>query len=106
MQPANILIAGGTGLIGSHLIPRLQAEGDIVSVLSRKKNQKSANSYLWDPSKGEIDKNALLNTTAIFNLAGSGIADHRWSDNYKKQIVDSRIQSAQTLFDTLKTTPH
>jgi uncharacterized protein (TIGR01777 family) len=106
MTMNNILITGGTGLIGSHLISRFEAEGKIVSVLSRGNHHKGITSYHWDPSKNEIDPLALDGPTTIIHLAGAGIADRRWTESYKRKIVDSRVRSADLLFHSLKKQKH
>lgn len=102
----SILITGGTGLIGSHLIPRFEAEGNSVAILSRGGKQKGVPSFSWDPDAGTIDPQALDNVNTIIHLAGAGIADKRWTKSYKQRILDSRIKSAETLFHCLKNNRH
>src|SRR3546814_1156025 len=87
----NILITGGSGLIGKHLIERLQAEGHPVSVLSRNpENVKGVKAFYWNPQKQEIDRYCLLGINTIIHLAGEGIADKWWTSERKKEIVESR----------------
>lgn len=102
----NILITGGTGLVGSHLIPRFEAEGNSVAVLSRSGKQKGVASFKWDPDAGTMDLQALDNVNTIINLAGAGIADKRWTESYKRKILDSRVKSAEVLFHHLKNNRH
>jgi uncharacterized protein len=101
-----ILITGGTGLIGSHLIPRFEAEGKIISVLSRTPKHKAIATFQWDPDANQIDTAAFENVNTIIHLAGAGIADKRWTPSYKKKIVDSRVKSTDLLYRTLKTQKH
>ena len=101
----NILLTGATGLVGKQLIPALQAKGYKISILSR--NQITINNvevYLWDVYKQTIDSNALKGIDTIIHLAGEGIADKKWTEERKKQIIDSRVLSAQLLFKTIKET--
>ena len=84
----HILLAGGSGLIGSHLIKLLLKEGHSVSVLSRrKKNIQDVKCFQWDVEEGYIDINALKNVTTIINLSGQGIADKAWSEQRKKELL-------------------
>jgi uncharacterized protein (TIGR01777 family) len=99
----NILITGGTGLIGKHLTQLLLEKGHKVSLLSRKKeNIPDVKVYLWDIEKGLIDDDALKNIDYIIHLAGAGIADKRWTDKRKQEIIDSRIKPIQMLDKHLK----
>lgn len=93
-----VLITGGTGLVGSRLSSLLQEKGYDVAMLSRNPGQKGTiKLYQWDLNKGFIDESAFKDTFAIIHLAGAGVADHRWTNAYKKEILDSRVKSAQLL---------
>ncbi|WP_020530165.1 TIGR01777 family oxidoreductase [Flexithrix dorotheae] len=104
MSKINILITGGTGLIGSRLTELLLEKGHGVSYLSRSKKQGdgSINYYHWDPSKGEIDQEAIDSADYIIHLAGASVADSRWTDSRKKVILKSRQETARLLFDGIK----
>lgn len=99
----NVLITGGTGLIGRHLSNRLQDSGYNVSLLSRRPVHNAVFSvYKWDPEAGTIDPEAISNADFIIHLAGAGLGDSRWTEKRKKEILDSRIKSAGLIFDKLK----
>ena len=89
-----ILIAGGSGLIGSALSTELTALGYEVIILSRRTGP---GKITWDPSAGNIDIDRPLQVEAIVNLAGSNLSDGRWTKKRKKDILSSRLQSAETL---------
>ena len=96
-----ILITGGTGLVGRHLSRKLLAKGYEVVMLSRTAGVRNGiKLYEWNPAKGIINPSAFHNVQHVIHLAGAGIADHRWTDAYKREIYDSRIQSTQLLVDT------
>jgi uncharacterized protein (TIGR01777 family) len=100
----NILIAGGTGLVGQVLCQKLASRGHKVSLLSRHpKEDARLKQYEWDPEKGKIDIQAIEEAEVVVNLAGAGVADRRWSSSYKKQILDSRVKSTQLLLRAIKT---
>lgn len=94
----NILITGGTGMIGHRLTELLLAKGHKVSYLSRKKEKlPNVEVFQWDIQKGYIEEGALEKTDYVVHLAGAGIADKRWTDERKKEIIDSRIQPIELI---------
>ncbi len=101
-----ILITGGTGLIGKALGQKLIEKGYQVIILTRKLPQQSTTaniSYaLWDVEKQTIDKSAIANADAIIHLAGAGVADKRWREKRKQEIIDSRVNSSKLILDSLK----
>lgn len=101
-----ILITGGTGLVGQHLAKLLSRQGHKVALISRSPLRSEFKTYVWNPGKKEFPAEALADTEVIVHLAGSGIADRRWSKSYKQEILKSRTDSAQLIFDTLKNNKH
>ena len=91
-----IAIAGSSGLIGTELVTALRADGHEVLRLVRR-SPKAPTEVQWDPATGEINLDALVGTEVFINLAGAGVGDHRWSDDYKKAILDSRIDTTTTI---------
>ncbi len=86
----NILLTGGTGLIGSEFI-RQFSDKHSFTVISRdiaKAKDKLGDSANIAESIASI-KN-FENFDAVINLAGEPIADKRWTDTQKKRICDSR----------------
>lgn len=100
-----ILVTGGTGLIGKTLVPFLQQKGYRIIILTRNAKGKAASENLsyaeWDIKKQTIDIAALQQSDFIIHLAGAGVMDERWSDKYKKEIVDSRVKSSELLVKNL-----
>lgn len=97
---SRILITGGTGLVGKRLTEMLIKLNHEVLILSR--NPKNDNEFKWDVSKNYIDNKALSNIDYIIHLAGAGIADKRWSSKRKKIIINSRVNTANLLFQKIK----
>lgn len=89
------LLAGGSGLIGSRLTVMLREKGFTVRILTR--SPKAEGQFFWNPAAGSIDATALQGVDYIVNLAGTGIADRRWTKARKRDIIESRVQSARTL---------
>jgi len=94
----NVLISGATGLIGSALVPELEANGHTVTRLSRSRS--GANTVRWDPSAGTIEGD-LEGTEAVVHLAGESIAQGRWSPDKKRRILDSRVQGTSLLAERI-----
>ena len=94
----NILITGGTGMIGHRLTELLLQKGHKVAYLSRKKEKISnVEVYQWDIQKGFIEAGALENADYIVHLAGAGIAEKRWTDERKHEIIASRIKPIELI---------
>lgn len=102
----NILITGGSGLIGKHLTKLLQQEGYTVAYLSRKKKVDSTMVYQWNPDTGEIDDAAIAQADIVIHLAGANVGEHRWTKRYKEEILQSRIRSTELLYASLHRTPN
>lgn len=106
MTAKNILITGASGLIGSHLTDLLQREGRQVSHLSRGNRGNKTTTFLWDVAQAKLDVAALQGTDTIVHLAGASVGDKRWTDSYKREILESRTLSTRLLYDTLRQQPH
>jgi len=94
-----VLITGGTGLVGTELSKLLSQASYTVTHLSRKPTSNGYQTFHWDLKKGEIDEEAITSADAIIHLAGAGVADKRWSAEWKDQIYNSRIDSTRLLKD-------
>ncbi len=105
MTPENILITGGSGMIGRRLTTLLTERGYRVSHLSRAQHNSPVKTFLWAPDRGWIDEEALENADAIVHLAGAGIADKRWNERRKAVILSSRVESSRILADHLQKDP-
>lgn len=97
---AKILVTGGTGLVGRRLTALLTEKNHEVRILSR--NPKNENEFKWDFSKGFLDDKAIENIDYIIHLAGAGIAHKRWTKERKEVIVNSRVATANLIFDKIK----
>ena len=93
-----VLISGSNGEVARQLTLLLK---DTCSLryLTRKKNRE--NEFEWNIETQTIEDGALEGVDSIIHLAGAGIADERWTDERKKVILSSRIDSARLLLNTL-----
>ncbi len=103
----HVLIAGGTGLIGTRLSEMLVAAGHRVSHLSRRAQPNGTYpTYQWDVERGTIDDAALEDADVVINLAGAGIADKPWTPARKQLIIDSRVNSTRLLREAIQRATH
>lgn len=101
----NILISGGTGLVGKKLSQMLEKKGHSVKILTRKKIN-DLKFVQWNIDLNYIDPKALDGIDAIIHLAGEGIADKFWTAKRKIEIIESRVKSTRLLFDALSISKH
>jgi uncharacterized protein (TIGR01777 family) len=104
-----VLITGGTGMIGKALTEALVTAGYKVIVLSRKKekNQQKAVRYAqWDVAAQTIEEGAIKEADYIVHLAGANVADGRWTEKRKQEIIDSRVKTGALLVKALTNIPN
>lgn len=94
-----ILMSGASGLIGTALRRHLAADGHTVTRLVRREAKPSETT--WDPTAGVLDPSALEACDAVINLSGAGIGDKRWTDDYKKELLSSRLRATELLASTM-----
>lgn len=98
-----ILITGGTGLIGRHLGKKLKEKGYTVGFLSRESlPDNDIPTYAWDVGNNKIEKGAIETADYIIHLAGANIGSGRWTNKRRQTIIDSRVKTAQFIFDAIK----
>ncbi len=100
----NVLIAGGSGMVGRELVKLLEKQSHEVAILTRKKHIANYRTFQWNVAEKTIDHKAIEFADAVINLAGANIADKFWTKKYKATILNSRVQSNELLFDAVKNT--
>ncbi|WP_426478836.1 TIGR01777 family oxidoreductase [Chryseobacterium sp. CBSDS_008] len=94
-----VLITGASGMIAQELAKKIGNEYEI-RFLTRKK--KHAHEYEWDVRKGSMDEAALNNVSHIIHLAGANISEKRWTPERKRELISSRVDSAELLRTALR----
>lgn len=91
-----VVLTGASGLIGPALDVALRSHGHEVLTLVRR-DPSGPDEARWDPAAGRLDPQFLAGAGAVVCLSGVGVADKRWTEKYKKQIVQSRVDSVGTV---------
>ena len=94
-----IVVSGASGLIGTQLVAKLSSSGHEVVRLVRRSPK--SGEIQWNPKSGTLDAAALEGTDAVIHLSGAGIGDKRWTDGYRKEILDSRTATTALLATTM-----
>ena len=100
-----VLITGATGLIGKEIVKQCHAEGINVHYLTTSKSKLSTEQnykgFYWNPNNNDIDHTCFEGVSAIINMVGASISK-RWTNDYKKEILESRTKTAVLLQETIK----
>ena len=95
-----VLVSGSSGFIGSALVDALEAAGHTPLTLVRGPAEYEGE-ISWDIGAGRLDPSDLAGVEGVVHLAGAGIGDHRWTDDYKREILDSRMKGTSLLVRAL-----
>jgi uncharacterized protein (TIGR01777 family) len=91
-----IVAAGVSGFLGTQLTTALAAAGHQVTRLVRSEPT-GPDESLWNPHSGDLDTSVFDGADAVINLCGAGVADHRWTEEYKYVLFSSRINPTRLL---------
>jgi len=92
----HIVAAGVSGFLGTRLTAELTAAGHQVTRLVRS-GPVGPGESLWDPDAGDVDSPVFDGVDAVINLCGVGVADHRWTKDYKHMLFSSRVNPTRLL---------
>lgn len=96
-----IIVSGGAGFIGSKLVAALASAGHSVAIWSRGSKggvPAGVETFVWNPAAGPPPPESLEGMDAVIHLAGENLA-HRWTDELKKKIRDSRVLGTRNLVE-------
>jgi len=100
-----VLITGATGLIGKEIVKQCHAKGINVHYLTTSKSKLSTENnykgFYWNPNNNDLDHTCFEGVSAIINMVGASISK-RWTNDYKKEILESRTKTAVLLQETIK----
>src|SRR6516225_8845022 len=102
-----IFVTGGTGLVGSRLVPRLQERRDQIVLLSRRpataREQLGPEGQIveGDPIQPGPWMESVSDCDAVVHLAGENIFGRRWNNEFKRLLFDSRVKSTENVVQAL-----
>lgn len=105
-----VFLAGCTGMIGSRLVPPLRQRGDHIVLLTRRPDSvkgafADCNIVAGDAMQAGPWMDAVADCDAVINLAGENLFSRRWNEDFKKRLIDSRVQSTGNLVLALARNP-
>ncbi|CAM5382816.1 epimerase [Streptomyces spiroverticillatus] len=100
MDAMRIAVTGSTGLIGTALVRSLRADGHQVVRLVRRP-ARAGDEVTWDPRRSYVDAKGLAGCEAVVHLAGAGIGDHRWTEEYKRELRESRLLGTSAIAEAV-----
>lgn len=101
MAREKVIVAGGTGFIGSALIPAL-AGYDVVALVRKPRDVPGARAVEWDGKSLGPWAKEFADASAVINLTGETVSQ-RWTDEAKRRILDSRWESVAVLGEAIRT---
>ena len=96
---ASVAVTGSRGLIGTALCESLARDG--VRVVRVVRSNAGPDDVLWDPAAGTIDSARLEGVDGVVHLAGEGIAEKKWTEAHKREVLASRVNGTNTLSNAL-----
>lgn len=98
MTQRHVLLTGASGLIGTALAAHLTASGFVVHKLAR---DASSAAFNYDSNSKTVVLDSSIPLYATVNLAGPSIADGRWSESRKRDILENRRDLTHALSSAL-----
>lgn len=96
-----IVISGASGLIGSALSESLRADGADVTTLVRRP-PRDGSEVQWEPGERPLGPDALAGADAVVALGGASVGRLPWTRGYRRELVQSRLRTTQTLATALR----
>lgn len=97
-------VTGASGMIGQELVTYLNTQGVAVRRFVRR-SVREPDEIAWDPASGILEPAALVDLDAVVNLAGAGVADARWTEARRRELIESRVGSTGLLAQRLAGLP-
>jgi uncharacterized protein (TIGR01777 family) len=102
-----VVITGGSGLIGSAAAKDLGSAGHEVVVLTRDPSRvkllpPGTRAVQWDGKTSQGWGTLLDADTAVLHLAGDPIAEGRWTEEKKRRIRQSRVESGRAVLEAIR----
>jgi uncharacterized protein (TIGR01777 family) len=100
MAPLSVVLAGGSGFLGTHLTTALRGRGHSVTLLVRR-DAAGADESTWDPYAGQLDRTLVRHADVVVNLAGSPTLGNPHSKKWATDLRESRVTTTRLLAETI-----
>lgn len=95
-MPLNVVIAGASGFLGTHLSEELVRRGHAVVALVRRPTS-APDESTWDPYAGVYDRDVVEAADVVVNLAGAPTAGNPHSGKWARELRESRVTTTRVL---------
>lgn len=95
-MPLNVVIAGASGFLGTHLREELERRGHWVIGLIRRPSSTPGEST-WDPYAGVYDRDLIERADVVVNVAGSPTIGNPHSSRWARELRESRVSTTRVL---------
>lgn len=96
MSEPFVVVSGASGMIGTALIHELESRDFTVKKLVRRRAEEP-NEVAWDPVKSLLNPAELAGAHAVINLSGASVSKLPWTQDYRRELLQSRITSTNTI---------
>lgn len=103
-----VAITGASGLLGAALQASLRGDGHrVIRLVRRREAAEAVDALYWNPAEAQLDREGLENAQidALVHLAGENIAARRWTESFKKRLLESRRDGTALLASALAALP-
>lgn len=100
MTALTVVLAGGSGFLGTHLRDALRERGHTVTSLVRREST-APDESTWDPYAGEVDRTLVRTADVVVNLAGSPTLGNPHSKTWARELRESRVTTTRLLAETI-----
>ncbi|MDQ3019725.1 MAG: TIGR01777 family oxidoreductase [Bacteroidota bacterium] len=106
-----ILITGATGLIGRQIVNDLYGKGADIKIISTNKDnakklfqeQPDIETFNWSEFNNPEKLSEIIeDVDVIINLSGANVGDKRWTEKFKKEIYDSRVETTTLIVNAVR----
>lgn len=96
------VVAGGSGFVGEPLVRHLLTHGEVVVLTRSPFRVKFGRGVRWSPPTiADEWKRELADSDVVISLAGAGVAEGRWNEQRKKELIDSRVDVTRALVEAM-----
>src|SRR3954471_1322668 len=99
-MPFNVVIAGASGFLGTHLTRELTTRGHAVVALVRRPTSAPDESS-WDPYAGVYERAVIEHADVVVNLAGSPTIGNPHSKKWARNLRASRVTTTRVLAEAI-----